>query len=135
MRTDNCRSGELKHVYRAVKINKCDIQYQITSVLPDRSCLTERIKLEKFQGFSKAHNLWEYLRLRGATSWKSGEQVTGLFKTPDRNIFYGDRKTTKGKSLILIFKSSDLETVTIYTYPEGYYPSQKKIIYLIDPLR
>lgn len=129
------RTGAIKHEYRAVKFNKCDIQYEITSALPEGTYLTERVKIEKFQGFSKAQNLWEYFRLRGATSWKAGEQVTGLWKTENPLIHFGDRKTKKGKSLVVFVRSQNHERLIVYTFKEGFYPSRSKIEEIIKSLR
>ena len=125
----------IKHVYKAVKFNKCDTQYLIEFSLPIDSSLTERVKVEAFQGFSRAYNLAEYFRLRGSTSWKTGEQVTGLWKSNYSNVFYGDRKTKEGKTLILFFRSKNHEELTVYTYQTGYYPSKNKIQELISALR
>lgn len=125
----------IKHSYKATKFNKCDIQYEITHPLPEISTLTERVKIEAFQGFSNAHNLGEYFRLRGATNWKDGKQVTGLWKTENRDIFYGDNKTNLGKSLIIFKFENNRETVSIYTFPEGYYPHRNIIDNLIGGLK
>ena len=75
-----------KHVYLLVKVNKCDKQYLIKDFLPLSSILTERVKVEAFKGYSSAYNLAEYFRLRGTTSWKSGKQVTGLWKSPHLSV-------------------------------------------------
>jgi hypothetical protein len=72
---------ELVVKYKAVKYNRCDTQYQSTVEVPHDHWLTERVKVEAFQGYSRAYNLAEYFRTRGAKSWKSGEQVTGLWKS------------------------------------------------------
>ena len=135
MKEEIIRTGAIKHEYRAVKFNKCDIQYEIISTLPEGTYLTERVKIEKFQGFSKAQNLWEYFRLRGATSWKAGEQVTGLWKTENSLIHYGNRKTKKGKSLVVFVRSQNHERLIVYTFKEGFYPSRSKIEETIKSLR
>jgi hypothetical protein len=117
------------------EINRCDTQYQLVGEVPQLSWLTARVKIEKFQGFSKAYNIDEYFRLRGATSWKSGEQVTGLWKSETKNAYYGDRKTKEGKTLILFFRSPDLESLTVHIFPTGYNPSKKVINQLINELK
>jgi len=127
-------SKAIKHVYKGVKFNKCDTQYQMVGELPQQSWLTERVKIEAFQGYSNAYNLGEYFRLRGANSWKSGEMVTGIWKSVTKNAYYGDRKTREGKTLILFFRSPDLESLTVYIFPTGYNPSKKVINQLINEL-
>lgn len=129
------REQATKHVYKAVKFNKCDTQYLIKDHLPKGSILTERVKIEAFQGYSKAYNISEYFRLRGLTSWKSGKQVTGLWRSNFPNIHYGDIKDGKVKTLIIFIRSNDNEVLTIYTFPDGYYPSQKKVNELITELQ
>ena len=131
------RAKSIKHQYEAVKFNKCDTQYQLVGKLPEQSWLTERVKVEAFQGFSRAYNIAEYFRTRGEKSWKSGIQVTGLWKSDFENCFYGDKKSKidKKKTLILFFRSPDAESLTIHIFPRGYYPSKKVINQLISQLK
>jgi len=123
------------HFYQAVKVNKCDIQYQIIEALPTNSPLTERVKVEAFQGYSNAHNLGEYFRLRGTTNWKDGKQLTGLFRTETSYIFRGDQRSDKGKSLILFKFENERQRLAVYTYPLGYYPNQIVLHGLIESLK
>jgi hypothetical protein len=113
--------------YRAIKFNKCDIQYINETPIPLGCFLTERIKIESFQGYRKAHNLGEYLRLRGETNWKTGEQVTGLWKESIAKVFRGDRKYNGIRTLILFEFSNLREELTIHVFPEGYYPESSMI--------
>ena len=126
--------NRLVHEYKRVKANKCDNQYLLEGELQENTFLTGRIKIEAFQGFSSARNLGEYFRLRGATSWKNGEQVTGLWKTDYPHIYYGDRRTKKGKTLILFVYGVDKDTVTIHEFLDGYYPNHNTIRDLIKKL-
>jgi len=129
------RAKSIKHIYKATKFNKCDTQYQLVGELPENSWLTERVKCEVFMGYSKAYNFGEYFRLRGATSWKSGLMVSGIWPSERKFAYYGDRKTKEGKTLILFFRTPDLESLTVYTFQTGYYPSKKVINQLINELK
>jgi hypothetical protein len=121
-------TGEiLQHVYECVKVNKCDRQYIISGLLPIHSELTNRVKIEAFQGYSKAYNLGEYFRLRGESSWKGGKQLTGLWKSETHEVHYGDRRTAKGKALMLFKFEQKRDILKVYTYPSGYYPSKATI--------
>lgn len=124
-----------KYSYRANKFNKCDTQYELTHNLPSGAILTDRVKIEAFQGFSNAYNLGEYFRLRGATNWKDGKQLTGIWKTSTPNIFYGDRRTNKGKSLLMFVFGVNRESLTVYVYPDGYYPHKTQIETIAGGLR
>lgn len=129
------KAKSIKHVYKAVKFNKCDTQYHLEGELPQHSWLTECVKIEAFQGYSKAYNLAEYFRLRGETSWKSGEQVSGLWKSETPNCYYGDRRTGEVKTLVLFFRSVDHESLTVYIFQRGYNPSKQVINQLIKELK
>lgn len=122
------------HTYKAVKFNRCDIHYEIIHALPTTSTLTERVKVEAFQGYSNAQNLGEYFRLRGATNWKDGKQLTGLWRTNHQDIFYGDRRTNSGRSLMIFIFSNNRETMRVYTFQDGYYPSRSKTDQIIAGL-
>ncbi|MFT6945599.1 MAG: hypothetical protein ACJARP_000004 [Vicingaceae bacterium] len=115
------------HDYKRVKVNKCDSQYLINHELPDNSNLTERVKVEAFQGYSKAYNLAEYFRLRGETSWKGGKQITGLWKSDRENIYFGDYKKGNIKTLILFQFKENRKRLLVFVFPKGYYP-QKSVI-------
>lgn len=129
------RAKSIKHVFKAIKFNKCDTQYQLIGEPHQQSWLTDRVKVEAFQGYSNAYNLDEYFRLRGATSWKSGEMVSGLWKSETQNWYYGDRRAKEVKTLIIFYRSCDLETLIVYTFPAGYNPSQQVINQLINELK
>lgn len=120
-------NGITRFEFRLCKANKFDNQYLVTHDLPQNTFITERIKIEAYQGYSNAYNLGEYFRLRGATSWKSGEQVTGLFKTAYANTFYGDRVSGKAKTLILFRYHDCKDGLTVLVFREGYRPSSAEI--------
>ena len=117
-----------KHVYRLVKVNKCDRQYLIKDFLPPGSILTERVRVEAFKGYSSAYNLGEYFRLRGTTSWKNGKQVTGLWKSPHPDVFYGDYKENTTKTLLLFKFKNDRQILLVYSFPIGFYPKKQTIL-------
>jgi len=124
--------AEIEINYLVSKCNKCDTQYQSVVEVPSDHWLTERVKIEAFQGYSRARNLGEYFRLRGATSWKGGSLITGLKKTSTVGAFYGDRKTKEGKTLIVFYRSEDFKHLKVCVFPLAYYPSMEIINQLIQ---
>lgn len=130
MKKDNI----LIHEYNRVKLNKCDSQYLINHTLPNNSNLTERVKIEAFQGYSKAYNLGEYFRLRGETSWNGGKQLTGLWKSNRGNIYFGDYKDGNNKTLILFQFKENRDRLLVYVFPQGYYPHKSAINQLAQDL-
>ncbi|MFN4234412.1 MAG: hypothetical protein ACK4IK_06345 [Bacteroidia bacterium] len=118
--------------YKAVKVNKTSTIYQTDDLVNLRDTfLTEFVRVEKFQGFSNAYNLALYFRIKNESSWQKSKQVTGLWKTSLKNAFYGDYLSGMGKSLILFKMMPENEFMSVYVYPEGYYPSMPVIESLI----
>jgi len=90
------------------------------------SFLTSQVKLEDFQNYSKGHGFKEYFRTYG-TTWKNGEQVTGVYPTNTPNVYYGNRKVNGVKTLLL-FKLNDARTtLMVYVFKTGYYPPKDVI--------
>lgn len=90
------------------------------------SFLTSKVKIEDFQNYSHGNGFKEYFRTYG-TTWKDGEQVTGLFPTNTPNVFYGNRKY-KGVRTLLLLKLNDSRTIlTVYVFNTGYYPHKDVI--------
>ena len=122
------------HKFEAVKYNKHDTIYQLCFGLPETELITQSVKIEKFQGYSKAYNLGLYFRVKNASSWAKSKQITGLWKTPRRNHYYGDNKTREGKTLLLFKIDHESQTMNVYEYPKGYYPSRRVIDFLINQI-
>lgn len=114
------------HRYEVVKYNKQSTNYKLVTKRKDQSVLTDEVKVEVFQGYSKVYNLGLYFRLKDQSSWSKSTQLTGMFKTKRPGLYYGDKKTPKGKTLMLFYINPNNDKLTIYEYPEGYYPSQAK---------
>lgn len=127
----NYTTGDvLMYRFKVVKHNKHDTIYTGLVSNPKESFITELVKIERYQGYSNAYNLGLYFRIRTASNWSKCKQVTGLFKTTRLNVFYGDHRINEKRTL-LVFKIDDLkEELTVFEYPEGYYPSR----ILIDEL-
>lgn len=124
----------LMYRFKVVKHNKQDTIYSGLESNPTESFITELVKIERFQGYSNAYNLGLYFRIRNTSNWSKCIQVTGLFKTTRLNVFYGDHRGNNNKTLLL-FKIDDIkEELTVYEYPEGYYPSRSIIDELVKEL-
>lgn len=120
--------------FKESKVNKNSTIYQLEDSQTLSGWITDPVKIEKFQGFSKATNTDYYFKLRDQSNWAKCEQVTGLWKTPYKGVFYGDRRMQGTKTLILFQLSINRENLTIYVYPNGYYPSQSVIYQLAQEL-
>ncbi len=123
------------HHFKANKINRHDIIYELVNHEPTKF-ITELVKLERFQGYSKAKNIELYFRLRNESNWSRCEVVTGLFATMDKDVFYGNRKTkSDNKRTLLIFRiSKDRRNVEIMEFDHGFYPSRTVIDRLIHSI-
>ena len=124
----------LTHNFEVVKYNKHDTIYQLCFGQLTNELVTQTVKIEKFQGFSKAYNLGLYFRIKNATSWAKSKQITGLWKTTRLNHFYGDFKQNEIKTLLLFKIDPESQTMCLYQYPKGYYPHRKVIDSLINQI-
>ena len=113
--------------FRVLKTNKHDKIYEGFETNIKSSFITDLVKIEKFQGYSNAHNLDLYFRVRDKSSWSKSTKVTGLWKLNRRNFFYGDRKTIYGRTLIVFKIEDEIDELTIYVFQQGYYPSRTTI--------
>ena len=121
--------------FTAIKFNKQDTIYQCTQQTKQISLpLTELIKIERFQGYSKASNCTHYLRIRNKPSWAKSDQITGLWRSCRRSFLFGDYKKENTKTLIIFRFNENGERLKIYLAPFGYYPSRNSIETLINSL-
>lgn len=116
-------------VYRFAveKVNKQSTIYRMIHANDGRTFMTDLVKIEKFQGYSKAYNAEHYFRLRNCENWNKCEQVTGLWKTTAIGMFFGDRREPQGKRLLLFRFDQTGEEMAVFVYPSGYYPSRTRI--------
>jgi hypothetical protein len=127
MKADNTKP--VIHVYKPIKVNKTSTIYEIKQPHPE-DYFTNLIRLEVDQGFSKAKPVY-WFRLRNESNWSKCATPTGLFKTIKPNVYFGDLKTSKGKTLIL-FYTDQINNLQIFKYPHGYYPNAKQLESIIN---
>jgi len=138
MKAENTTSKNLPiiHTYRPKKVNKTSTIYEYSNTIelrdinPDDN-FTNLVKLEVFQGYSKAKNLVYYFRLRDKSNWSKCKLVTGLFRTIKPNIFFGNIKENNIKTL-MIFYIDDNNNLIIHKYPTGFNPTRKQLDLIID---
>jgi hypothetical protein len=124
----NIQTSQIKvYTYESKKLNKHDTIYQIIDSKELQSFLTEFVKIEKYQGYSNAYNLGLYFRIKNESSWAKSKQITGLWKLSNPNIFYGDIKQDKNKTLLLFFIEPNKGILKVFEFPKNYYPSKSTI--------
>ena len=96
------------------------------------SFITPVVKLEDDQGFSKAKGVRYHFKVRNEKNWSKCKVITGLFPTTNNELFYGDFKSKKGKTLMVFKISRKQPVLEVYIYPEGFYPSYQKIEKIIS---
>jgi hypothetical protein len=128
MVANNILSDKVKmYLFGLIKVNKHDTIYQGVSSNPVDTFITEFVKIEKFQGYSKAFNLGLYFRIKNKSSWAKSKQITGLWKTQIKSIYYGDFKELNSKTLLL-FKIDEVnDKLIVYEFPKGYFPHKVTI--------
>lgn len=117
----------IRHTYKVCKTLKTYTVFELETVSlingnlnlikPHfESILTDKIRIENFRSFSRGTGFNSYLRLRNANNWQQCEQVTGLFLTTSKKVFYGDRKQGQNRSFLVFQYSDDFSEVTIDYY-------------------
>lgn len=115
----------IRHSYKVERRKKVYSVYELVEPQP-KAELTNLIRIEKFRMFSNGHGFDDYLRLRNTNNWQTCEQVTGLFKTEYPNVFYGDRRHS-GKKNLLVFQFSQNLDLLIIDYYIGFYPKSNDL--------
>lgn len=113
--------------FKEYKINKNDTIYQGLESNSKNSFFTEFVKIEKYQGYSNAYNLGLYFRIKNESSWLKSKQITGLWKTETKGVYYGDYKEGKIKTLLFFKLSFKNDFLRVIEYPKGFYPSKTTI--------
>jgi len=136
MKPDN--TTPVIYTYKPIKINKQSRIFELSETQRLRhnqpnEILTELLRIEKDQGFSKAKDVAYWLRIRNQSNWSKCETPTGFKKTDKPNVFYGDIKTDRGKTLV-IFKFQDDESLKIFNYQNGFYPKKTQLKKIINKL-
>ncbi len=114
------------YLFRAIKVNKHSTIYEMIEGEEGSSFITKTVKIEKFQGYSEAYNLGEYFRIRNASNWKDSRQITGLWSTTRKDIFYGDIKEGTVKTLLLFQYAQKRAYLKVYVFPQGVYLSRAR---------
>jgi hypothetical protein len=123
MKANNSLMANVKEFkFNVKKTNKHDTIYQGLDSNPKDSFITDLVKIEKFQGYSKAYNLGLYFRIKNSTSWAKSKQITGLWKTQTKGVYYGDCRETKS---LLLFELNEVhDFLRVIEFPKGYYPNK-----------
>lgn len=124
-----------KHDYKSIKVNKHSTQFETVNPMPSDTLLTPIVRVEVFQKYSQATNLGLYFRLRDDKNWRYCTQVTGLWKTMHPTLYYGDYRTSKGKTLLIFRLCPEHSKLTVYEFPIGYYPHKSIIDKLIKSVQ
>jgi hypothetical protein len=119
--------GFTVYQFKELKVNKHSTIYELINPSLNSQYITPLIRIEKFQGYSNAYNLAEYYRIRNTTNWHTSKQITGLWKTETKNVFYGDTGRNSNKSLIIFKFSEDRAKLEILLFSPGYYPTKLQI--------
>lgn len=133
MQADNTKP--VIHIYKPLKVNKTCITYEIEQTKGIREpkpedYFTDLIKIENDQGYSKAKPVF-WFRIRDKTNWSKCKTPTGLFKTLNPRLFYGNILTSKGKTLVL-FYFDEVNNLQIFKYPHGYHTTSKQLETIIN---
>jgi hypothetical protein len=115
-----------QHIFKAVKCFKQVRHYQSEKEL-NNDLLTSSINIGKDREFNKSKNVSYWLKLREPKKW--GKNITGLKKTKNPYVYFGDIPTIKNgvhkpaHLLVFVFNKTGTK-LKIHLY-KNYYPSNK----------
>lgn len=116
------------HVYDLThEVKSYSVYTQNVTLSSQINLLTDVVRIEKYNGKSKAYGIEKYLRLRTSTNWAKSEQVTGLRPTTIKNVFEGNRVVNGKKNLLIFILSDDYKRLRIDVY-RSFYPLNKQIL-------
>ena len=128
MNANNTPQAKVKEFrFHIHKTNKQDTIYQGLETNPRDSFITDFVKVERFQGYSNAYNLGLYFRIKDASSWAKSKKITGLWKTQNEKVFFGDIKEDNVKTLLLFEIDPETNNLRVFEFEKGFYPSRSII--------
>ena len=117
------------HVFKEFNVGKTASSryYKLDKTINSISLLTKEIKIENDRKFAKSRPIfWAYLRVKN--KWQT-PRLTGLFKTPYKNIYKGD--TEFKKNLVLFKFSLDAQTLKVYYFKDYHTNDLRRVLSLI----
>ena len=133
--------GNLKftrHFYKVEKALKTYCVYSLVKTVSSKTkitrartgpekllqILTDTLRIEKYNGYSKATGINFYLRLRTDSNWQRCQKVTGLRPTGRKLLFEGNLLDNGKKSLLLFDFNKETGGLIIDVYKD-FYPYHK----------
>lgn len=130
----------IRHTYEVINPNRYKEvkHYNLTNTKPYKPILSLKINISKDRNFSNARNVAYWLKERSKDDKKWLIPTTGLKRTSNPFIFYGDISTNsngkhKRKSLLIFQFSNNAERLIIDVYP-NYYPHETEILNIVQLL-
>lgn len=120
--------------FQKTKVNKHSTIYSMVGNPTKTTFLTPVVRIEKFQGYSKAYNLAEYFRIKDQSNWKNSQLITGLWKTSTKGWYYGDKRDGNIRTLLLFDFRAENDQFRLSVFPTGYCPSPARIEAIISAL-
>jgi hypothetical protein len=124
--------------FTETKVNKHSTIYAMVDIPTVSTFVTELVRIEQDQGFGKAPDFDQWLRIRDQSNWKNCNK-TGLRKTRFIGRYFGDfcfniYEKPKTRTLVIVAFNSTGEQFQLYVYPKGYYPSPARIEAILQAL-
>lgn len=120
-------ANPVRHHYKVVSVLKSYTVFELINSSNGRNLLANKIRIEKFNGFSAATGIQFYLRLRDSSNWVNCTKVTGLRSTHREGVFEGNQLKQGRKSLLLFEFGGQPEELIIDVY-EQFYPYNKTLL-------
>jgi len=117
----------IRHRYKVTKALKTYCVYSLIGSSSGTPLLPDTIRIEKYNGYSKATSINYYLRIRNTTNWQTCEKVTGLRPTGRKLLFEGNWLKDGKKSLLLFEFTPQPDQLIIDVY-RAFYPYHRGLL-------
>jgi hypothetical protein len=87
------------------------------NIKPTNRTLFPNLQGLSYSAITHGFSFDQYFRIKTTTNWATSEQVTGMFKTNNPLIYYGDRKH-QGRNLLIFIFNDDRTQLTVDYYLE-----------------
>ena len=120
--------------YNAVKIGASKIHYKATEEINSDCYLTSIVSIEKYRRKIEGVRNTDKVFLRDTNLVPKKGNLSLLWNTKIKNLFFSDLKISGVKTLLIFDLSENRERLKIHAYRSGYYPDSKTISQIIHGL-
>ena len=121
----------LTHLFSVDDKGKNCLIFRSKSIDARTTGMSSFIRLEDYRNVKKLKGVTEHLSVRINGKWNN---LSALFPTPRKNVFFGNISNQGVKTLIVVFIDRENGFMRVMEMPKGYYPNYGAILSLVNRL-